>query len=77
MPKKKTKPEEFQLKFTGKMTILIELEGYGPLEFRVNDLDVVKKVVDVILHVTDNITTVNSYGKREQKTMQKLLDGIE
>jgi len=77
MPKKKTKPEEFQLKFTGKMTILIELEGYGPLEFRVNDLDVVQKVTSVILGVTDNITTVNSYGKREQKTMQKLLDGIE
>jgi hypothetical protein len=77
MPKKKTKPTEFQLKFTGKMSILIELEGYGPLEFRVNDLDVVKKVTDIILKATDNITTVNSYGKREQKTMQKLLDGIE
>jgi hypothetical protein len=71
-----TKPE-LNLKFTGKMTILIELEGYGPLEFRVNDLDVVKKVADVILDATDNVTSVNSYGKREQKTMQKLLDGIE
>jgi hypothetical protein len=77
MMPKKTKPNDLQLKFTGKMSVLIELEGYGPLEFRVNDLDVVKKVVDVILDVTDNITTVNSYGKREQKNMQKLLDGIE
>jgi hypothetical protein len=78
MPNKKTKPEkELNLKFTGKMSILIELEGYGPLEFRVNDLDVVKKVADVILNATDNITTVNAYGKREQKTMQKLLDGIK
>lgn len=77
IPKKKTKPEDFHLKFTGKMSVLIELEGYGPLEFRVNDLDVVKKVADVILKVTDNITTVNSYGKREQNAMQKLLDGIE
>jgi hypothetical protein len=77
MPKKKTKPDDLHLKFTGKMDILIELEGYGPLEFRVNDLDVVKKITSIILNVTDNITTVNSYGKREQKTMQKLLDGIE
>jgi hypothetical protein len=37
----------------------------------------VKKVADVILNATDNITTVNAYGKREQKTMQKLLDGIK
>jgi len=77
MMPKKTKPTDLQLKFTGKMSVLIELEGYGPLEFRVNDLDVVKKVAAVILDVTDNITTVNSYGKREQKNMQKLLDGIE
>lgn len=77
MPKKKTKPEEVNLKFTGKMSILIELEGYGPLEFRVNDLDVVKRVTEVVLNATDNVTSVNSYGKREQKTMQKLLDGIE
>jgi hypothetical protein len=77
MPKKKTKPEEFHLKFTGKMSILIELEGHGPLEFRVNDLQVVKDAVQIILDHTNNKTPVNSYGKREQKTMQKILDGIE
>jgi hypothetical protein len=78
MPKKKTKSEkELNLKFTGKMSILIELEGHGPLEFRVNDLQVVKDAVQVILDHTNNKTPVNSYDKREQKTMQKLLDGIE
>jgi hypothetical protein len=68
--------EDIKLTFTGKMSILIELSGHGPLEFRVNDLEVVKEVTRIILHATDNITSVNSYNAGEQKTLQKILDGI-
>ena len=76
--KKKTEPiEEFRIKFTGKMTIVVEMEQHGPMEFRINDLDAVNKIVSLILDAADHTMSVNSYNTREQKAMQKLLDGIQ
>lgn len=73
--KKKTEPmEEFKLKFTGKMSIVIELEDYGPMQFRVNDIDVALEVARLILKHTDNKMSVDSYGKREETTLKKMLD---
>lgn len=69
--------KELKLTFTGKMTILIELEEHGPLQYNINDLDTVMDVVRILLKATNNKTSVNSYNKREEKQMQKLLDGIE
>jgi len=69
--------DDIKLTFTGKMTILIELEEHGPIQYNINDLDVVTNVVRLILKETDNKTPVNSYNKREQKTFQKLLDAFE
>lgn len=78
MPKKKTEtPKDLNIRFTGKMSIIIEMEQYGPLEFRINDLDVVTKVAGIILDATDNTMSVNVYNTNEKKAMQKLLDGIE
>jgi hypothetical protein len=75
MPRKKKEPlKEFKLKFTGKMTILIELEEYGPLQYRIDDMDTVMDVTRIILDKTDNTTTVNSYNKRDEHTFKKLLD---
>lgn len=75
--KKKSPVEEFNLKFTGKMSILIGLEGHGPMQWRVNDVELVTKVARLILEETDNTTTVNSYDTREQKTLEKILGDIE
>lgn len=67
---------QLNLKFTGKMTILIELEEYGPIQYNVNDLLIVSDVMEIILDAADNKTSLDSYNKREQKSMQKLLDNI-
>ena len=75
--KKKEKLTSFELKFTGKMSILIEQENHGPIEFRFNDMDTVMAVVRVILDKTDNKTSVNAYDTRTQKTFTKILDSIE
>jgi hypothetical protein len=78
MPKKKSEPiKDLHIKFTGKASILIELEEYGPMQYRINDFDTVMKIVKVILDASNNTTTVDSYNAREQKTFQKILDGIE
>lgn len=65
------------LKFTGKMSIIIELEETGPIEIRINDVDTVPMVIRAILPLLNNSFSVNSYNKREEKNMQKLLDSIE
>ena len=78
MPRKKKEvSSELILKFTGKMSILIEQEHYGPFEWRVNDMDTVMAVVRVILDKTDNKSTVDSYDSRTQKTFTKILNDIE
>lgn len=75
MPKKKKEPlKEFKLKFTGKMSILIELEDTGPIQFRVDDIDVALEVARLILKHTDNKMTVDAYNKREETTLKKMLD---
>jgi hypothetical protein len=75
--KKKDTTSELELKFTGKMSILIEQENHGPIEWRVNDMDTVMAVVRVILDKMDNKSTVDAYDARTQKTFTKILDSIE
>ena len=74
--KKKEATPELVLNFTGKMSILIEQENHGPIEFRINDIDTVVAVVRIILDKTDNKSTVEAYDVRTQKTFTKILDSI-
>ena len=74
--KKKEATPELELKFTGKMSILIEQENHGPIQWRVNDMDIVMAVVRIILEKTDNKTSVDAYDSRTQKTFKKILDDI-
>ena len=75
--KKKNEPiKDLKLNFTGKASVLLELEDYGPMQYRINDLDTVMKIVRIILDASDHTTDVNAYGKREQKTFTKILDDI-
>jgi hypothetical protein len=59
------------------MSIIIELEETGPIEIRISDVDTVSTVIRAILPLLNNSFSVNSYNKREEKNMQKLLDSIE
>ena len=74
--KKKETTPELELKFTGKMSILIEQENHGPIEFRINDMDTVVAVVRVILDKMGNKSTVDAYDARTKKTFIKILDNI-
>jgi hypothetical protein len=78
MPRKKKEVSpELVLKFTGKMSILIEQEHYGPMEYRINDLDIVMKIVRLLIDEIGPSTPVNSYTATTQKTFTKILDSIE
>jgi hypothetical protein len=68
--------EGFKLNFTGKMSLLIELDGYGPMEFRVNDKDVCLKIVRVLLKEMGTKTTVDSYDDQTKSAFIKILDDI-
>lgn len=75
MPRKKKEPiNDFKLDFTGKATLVVELIGYGPMEFRIDNKDTLLKIVRVLLKEMNNTTTVDSYGKRTETTLKKLLD---
>jgi hypothetical protein len=78
MPRKKKEVSpELVLKFTGKMSILIEQEHYGPMEYRINDLNTVMKIVRLLIDEIGPSTPVNSYTAATQKTFTKILDSIE
>ncbi len=62
------------LEFTGKMSILIELENYGPMEYRLDDKDVCLKVLRLLMQEMGPTTSVNSYNKRTENTFKKILD---
>jgi hypothetical protein len=75
MPKKIKEPvQDITLDFTGKATLVVELVGYGPMEFRIDSKDTLMKIVRVLLEEMNNTTTVDSYDKRTQNTLNKLLD---
>lgn len=75
MPKKKTKPvKSLNLNFTGKATILIELEDFGPIEYRINDRKVVVEMLKLLIEEMGPTTPVDSYDKKTQKKLETLLD---
>lgn len=71
-----SKKNDFKVELTGKMTLLIEQEGYGPIQISVNDKDIVIQVLRKLLDMDGNIMNVNSYNARTQKTFEKMLSEI-
>jgi hypothetical protein len=65
---------DLKLKFTGKAIVLIEIDEYGPIEFKIDDLETVMKISKIMLDTTNNITPVSAYNKREENKMRKMLD---
>ena len=72
MPKKKTK--SLNLNFTGRATLLIELEDFGPIEYRINDRKVVVELLKLLIEEMGPTTPVDSYDKKTQKKLETLLD---
>lgn len=68
-----SKPSELRLDFTGRMSVVIELQDYGPMEFRVDDLEVVKRVVRVILDASAGDMDVNEQTKQQSRRLKKVL----
>ena len=68
--------EDFNLSFTGKATLIVELEKYGPMEFRINDKDVLLKLMDILLDESNSITEVNAYDDNAEKTFRNILNDI-
>lgn len=67
--------KSISLKFTGKMVILVDMEGYDPLEFTINDMDVVTEVMHVLLGKSGNIDNVQSYSEEEGKKLKTMVEG--
>ena len=66
--------KDLQLNFTGKAVLLVDIEGHGPIEFRIDDLAVVMQISKILLDASSNTMTVNSYNKREENKMRTLLN---
>ena len=76
MPRKKKETvDSLKIDLTGKMAVIFELEGWGPMELRVNDKEVTLTVLKTILDLTGNISTVDSYTTAEGKRLKKLVEG--
>lgn len=79
MPRKKKIVQEdgFKFDFTGKINIIIEQSNYGPLQITANDKDFVLKVLRLFMKTCNGKSPVNSYNKREEKKLQKMMDEIK
>ena len=76
MPKKKKKPaKSLKLDFTGKMVLLVDLEGYGPIELRADDKELVTEVMKLIIERTGNVSDVSTFTKAETTKLTKYVQG--
>jgi hypothetical protein len=76
MPRKKKTPKPFKLDFTGKMVLLVDLDGYGPMEIRADDKELVAEVMKLIIERTGNVSDVNTFTKAETKKLKKYVEGV-
>jgi hypothetical protein len=74
MRKKKTPAKSLKLEFTGKMVLLVDLDGYGPMELRVDDKDLVTEVMRLIIERTGNVSDVNTFTATELKRLKKYME---
>lgn len=74
--KKKTTKKSAKFKPTGKMVVLIEMEGVtGPFELRVDDVDIVLDVMRTMIGHMGNTLDVASYTDEEEKLLAEYVRG--
>jgi hypothetical protein len=76
MPRKKKETvDSLKLDFTGQMVAIFDVEGYGPIEIRLDDKETTLAVLKTILEYSGNIHDVDSYTAAEGKRLKKLVEG--
>jgi len=66
-----TQSPEFTIRPTGKFSLVLDLEGYGPMELHGEDFDVAMTLIRVVLdHSTD--FAVSSYNDERAIVLQSL-----
>ena len=65
---------ELKFDFTGKMVVVLELDPYGPMEFRVDDKDVCTKIIRLLLKEMGPSFPVDAYNKKTENTLRKIMD---
>lgn len=76
MAKKKDTKKSLPFKPTGKMVVLIEMEGEtGPFELRINDVDITLEVLSTLLKHTGNVLDVAAYTEEEEEILAKYVGG--
>lgn len=63
------------LRFTGKATLVLELQGHGPMDLRFEDEDLVLDVLHLILDRIGNVSEVLAYEDSHQALLRSLLPG--
>lgn len=74
---KKSKTSVFEFpRFTGQTTIIFGQDGYGPMLIRINDLQVAKEVLRVVLQYSSahpDGMDVNEYAPGEESAVRALM----
>lgn len=66
---------QLNINFTGKASVIIELEEYGPLQFNINDINIVCELVSVL--IAEQSSTVDVYNATEEKKLKSILTKIK
>lgn len=62
--------------FTGRISVVVELEEFSPIELRADDKEIAKDVVRAFLrHCTE--TDVHVQSKKQTRRLKKLLENDE
>jgi hypothetical protein len=69
-------PEDVKLQLAGRMLIVVDLEDWGPMEWRINeDPDLVADVLRLIIERTENSFSVDSYKAAYGRKLKAMLEG--
>ena len=63
--------DTFEFKFTGKATLIIEMEDSNPMEMQVDDMPMVTQLVKTFTEDTTSFT-VDPYSEKHGRKLQKL-----
>jgi hypothetical protein len=72
-----TNKDGIRLNFTGKATLIIELEEFGPMTIGINDLDLVTDLVKFIMDNSEDDFNVEPSDDEMTKRYQQVLDEIK
>lgn len=70
-----TAPDEgFSIEFTGQAVLVVDLKGFDPMSFRIDDMDLTKALVRVLLEHGLADFPIGTQTKAETKRLRRILD---